>query len=113
MRNMSFAKTTHQMRNRKKTVTRRYGWWFLKRGDRVQAVEKAMGLKKGQKVKKICVIEITNTYRDNLQCLTQQECILEGFPSETPAWLRELLYSMCPKHEWPNTPNRIEFKYID
>lgn len=81
-------------------------------GDRLQAVEKAMGLKKGEKVKRICIIEVTNHYRDNLKCLTQQECILEGFPDKSPEDLRTLLYSMCPRHEWPNTPNRIEFKYV-
>ena len=45
-RNMSFAMTTEQIRARTKTVTRRFGWWFLKAGDQVWAVEKAMGLKK-------------------------------------------------------------------
>jgi hypothetical protein len=113
MRNMSFSKTTERMYAHRKYVTRRYGWWFLKVGDRVQAVEKSMGLRKGEKVKKICVIEITNHYRDNLKCLTQQECILEGFPDKSPDWLRELLYSICPKKEWSNTPNRIEFKFVD
>lgn len=113
MRNMSFSKTTAQMYERRKWVTRRYGWWFLKVGERIQAVEKAMGLQKGEKVKKICVIEVTNHYRDNLRYLTQQECILEGFPHISPEEFRAILYKMCPKDAWPNTPNRIEFKYVD
>jgi len=50
VRNMSFAMTTKQVRNQTKTVTRRFGWWFLKAGDIVQPVEKAMGLKKGEKI---------------------------------------------------------------
>lgn len=45
-RNMSFAMTTDQIREQSKTVTRRFGWWFLKSGDVVCGVEKAMGLKK-------------------------------------------------------------------
>ena len=52
MRNMSFTMTTRQIKNRSTTMTRRFGWWFLKPGDRIQAVEKGMGLKKGEKVKK-------------------------------------------------------------
>ena len=48
MRNMSFAMTTEAVRNQTKTVTRRFGWWFLKPGDMVQPVEKAMGLRKGE-----------------------------------------------------------------
>jgi len=32
-RNISFALTTQQVRNRTKTVTRRAGWLFLKAGD--------------------------------------------------------------------------------
>ena len=46
-RNMSFALTTEQFKARTKTVTRRFGWWFLKPGDVVRGVEKAMGLKPG------------------------------------------------------------------
>lgn len=49
MRRMSFSMTTAQMYARNKDVTRRFGWWFLKPGDRVMTVEKAMGLKKGEK----------------------------------------------------------------
>ena len=43
-RNMSFMLTTEQVRNKTKTVTRRLGWWFLKPGEIVNAVEKGMGL---------------------------------------------------------------------
>jgi len=115
MRNMSFSKTTEQMRTRKKWVTRRYGWWDLEIGDRLQAVEKGMGLKKGEKVKKICVIEVVNQYRDDLRNLDQEDCVAEGFPDKSVDEVRALIESLCPigRGEWPNTPNRIEFKYVD
>ena len=58
-RNMSFAITTSQVRDRSKTVTRRLGWRFLKRGDVVCAVVKNMGLKKGEKVQRLCRILIS------------------------------------------------------
>ncbi len=53
MRNMSFMLTTQQMQDRTKDVTRRVGWWFLKPGDVIMAVEKGMGLKKGEKIKRM------------------------------------------------------------
>ncbi len=49
---MSFRLTAEQMRARTKTVTRRLGWSSLKPGDIVQPVEKAQGLRKGEKVVK-------------------------------------------------------------
>ena len=112
MRNMSFSKTTEQARNRTKIVTRRWGWWFLLPGDRVQQVEKAMGLKKGEKVQKIHVIEIVSSRPDQLKNITQRECEREGFPNKSPKWLRQLLLSMKPKNFKGKHPNRIEFKYI-
>ena len=44
MRNMSFFMTTKQFEDGSKDITRRFGWWNLKPGDRVKAVKKAMGL---------------------------------------------------------------------
>ena len=113
MRNMSFSETTMQARDRSKTVTRRWGWWFLKPGDRVQQVEKAMGLKLGEKVKKIHVIEIVSSSLGRLGNITQRECEREGFPDKSPQWLRSLLCSMRPKKCKTEHPNRIEFKYVD
>ena len=113
MRNMSFSKTTEQVRNKTKTVTRRFGWWFLKPGDRVQAVEKAMGLKKGEKVKRICVIEIVSVRAESECAVTKAECVLEGFPDMSALQFRAMLWEeMCPQKE-PGKVNRIKFKYVD
>lgn len=70
MRNMSFSITTKQMYAGTKDVTRRLGWWNLKVGDVVMAVEKGMGLKKGEKVKRIYPIEIVSVSREPLQYIT-------------------------------------------
>ena len=113
MRNMSFSKTTKQAKNRSKTVTRRWGWWVLKPGDRVQQVERAMGLKLGERVRKIHVIEIVSSRWDPLSNITQSECVREGFPDRSPLWLRTLIMSMKPKKFKGEHPNRIEFKYVD
>ena len=111
-RNMSFAMTTDQMRARTKTVTRRFGWWFLKPGELVNAVERTMGLKRGEKVVAICPIEIVGTRSEPLNAITRADCILEGFPDLPP----ERFVAMLVAHYRcdPAKPvNRIEFKYLD
>ena len=111
-RNMSFSLTTEQVRNRSKTVTRRLGWWFLKPGDIVNAVEKAMGLKKGEKVKIICQIRIVSTRPEPLQDITNSDIIKEGFPNMS---IDEFIAMFCRSHKGcsPATiVNRIEFEYL-
>ncbi|KKN73192.1 hypothetical protein LCGC14_0403650 [marine sediment metagenome] len=111
MRNMSFAMTTEQVKARTKTVTRRFGWWFLKPGDKVQAVEKAMGLKKGQKIQRIAVIKIVSTRPEPLDEITKNDCIKEGFPEFEPS---DFVRMICEhyKQDSKRVINRIEFKYV-
>ena len=116
MRNMSFALTTEQARNKTKTVTRRFGWWFLKPGDRVQMVEKAMGLKKGEKVKKIHVIEVVSTkseYVCDIFNYPQEELAKEGFPNMTKWEFVDLLTKGKRRDRAYDLVNRIEFKYVE
>lgn len=111
-RNMSFILTTQQIEDRTKTVTRRLGWANLEPGDIIQAVEKGMGLKKGEKVKKICLIQIISNTREQLNMITKEECIKEGFPNFEPD---DFIHMFCNHNKC--TPftyvNRIEFKYIE
>lgn len=118
MRNMSFAMTTEQMRKREKSVTRRLGWSFLKPGDLVCAIEKGQGLKKGEKVKRITVIEIVDNYPEPLRYMLDRpdygdiEVIKEGFP-----WLtKEQFVAMFCTHNGvtpETTVNRVEFEFIE
>lgn len=109
MRNMSFAMIGPEMYAEIKNVTRRFGWWFLKPGDRVMAVEKAMGLKKGEKIIQIYEIEIISTRPEPLEAITQADVIREGFPN----WSPEQFINM-PVNHYKADPkkivNRIEFK---
>ena len=84
MRNMSFQLKTQQMYARSATVTRRFGWRNIKPGDLIQAIERGQGLKLGEKVVKICIIEIVSTRWEPLDAITKEDCILEGFPHLTP-----------------------------
>jgi len=113
MRNMSFAMTTEQIRQRTKTVTRRFGWWFLKPGDMVQPVEKAMGLKKGEKIKKIGgLIRIVAVRKEHLYMITKDDCIKEGFPHYTPDDFVKMMEAHYKRCDFYTQVNRIEFEYI-
>lgn len=115
MRNMSFSMTTQQVRDKTKTVTRRLGWADLRPGDQVCAVVKAMGLKRGEKVEKICVIQCVSNGRELVKDIyneyTQRELVAEGFPDMTPEEFVEMFceHNDCEPH---TTINRIEFKYV-
>jgi hypothetical protein len=113
MKHMSFALTKDQILEQTKTVTRRLGWDSLKPGDMIQPVEKCMGLKKGQKRKKIgCPIRITSFNKERLQDISRYEVEKEGFPDLNP---QEFISFFCKAMRCsPDTVvNRIEFEYVD
>ena len=110
MRNISFMITTQQMYDRTKTVTRRIGWTDLQPGDLLMAVEKGMGLKRGEKVKRIYPIRILSVRKEELQAITDEDVKLEGFPDMTTA---DFVAMFCNSHHGchPNTEvTRIEFE---
>lgn len=110
-RNMSFMLTTEQVRNKTKRVTRRLGWWNLKPGEIINACVKCMGLKKGEKIERICQIRIVSTRPEPLGDISQADVILEGFPD----WKPEQFVEMYCKHNkcTPETlVHRIEFEYV-
>ena len=111
MRNMSFMLTVEQMLNRTKTVTRRDGWWFLESGDVVMACVKCMGLKKGEKVKKLYPIIIISSTPEILAHITQEDCIKEGFPHYSPLQFTKM-FCKHNKCEASEIINRIEFKEV-
>ena len=111
MRNMSFMLTKKQIIHRTKTVTRRLGWNNLEIGDTIQAVEKCQGLKKGQKIKRLCKLKIISNRPTILVNVTKNDCIKEGFPNMSPL---EFIEMFCKEMKCsPYTVvNRIQFKYI-
>lgn len=112
MKAMSFMLTTDQVLKRTKDVTRRNGWLKLKSGDRVKAVRKAMGLKKGERQEVLSIIEIVTVTREPLNAITQEDVIREGFPEMTPAAFVDMF---CDSHRGvvPSTViTRIEFRYV-
>jgi len=120
MRNMSFALTTEQVRNRTKTVTRRIGWATLQPGTLIQPVVKGMGLRKGEKAEKIGgPIRVVDVWRGPLERMlgrfddfaASDESRLEGFPHLTS---EEFVEMFC-KHNGcasGDEVTRIEFEYL-
>lgn len=117
-RMISFSMTTPQFIAGTKDITRRMGWLFLKAGDELMAVEKAMGLGKGGKVKRLGIIRIVNVRREVLRRMFDDrtygnvELVREGFPLMTVKGFIELF---CTSHK-NCTPEsiitRIEFEKI-
>ncbi len=85
MRRMSFALTERQLLAGHKTVTRRLGWLSLKAGDELLAVDKCMGLKKGQRQRLLARIRVVSVRREPLFYANEHEARAEGFPEMTGA----------------------------
>src|SRR5437016_5637880 len=100
-RNISFSMTTPQFLDGSKDVTRRVGWEYLRVGDLLSAVEKGMGLKKGEKVKRIGTIRVVDVRQEPLDLMTRDpeygltECRREGFPNMAPS---EFIEFFCRGH---------------
>jgi hypothetical protein len=123
-RNISFALTTDQVRNRTKTVTRRLGWKDLQPGTILQPVVKAQGIPKGGKVEKIGgPIRVVSARRERLARLlyesdewAHREVVAEGFP----CWSRFDFFGFFSKSHGAKSEEqalkmevtRIEFEYL-
>ena len=111
-RNMSFSRTTEQIINRTKTVTRRLGWRNLRSGDRVWAVRKSMGLRKGEKVERLALLEIVDNRREFLWEVTADDVVREGFPEMSVRTFFALFVRINPRFHTDQRLSRIEFRYI-
>lgn len=111
MRRMSFALTERQLLDGTKTVTRRLGWSFLKPGDELLAVRKAMGLKRGEKQHVLAKIRVKSVRTVPAFDVTNQEAAREGFPNMSgPEFVEFFCRTMkcTPMHE----VTRIEFEKV-
>lgn len=84
MRLISFSLTTRQFLDGSKDVTRRIGWRSLKPGDRLMAVKKAMGLKRGEHPEKLGEIEVVKVSYEMVGAIDSADCKREGFPDLKP-----------------------------
>lgn len=115
MRRMSFSLTERPLLDGTKSVTRRLGWANLRPGERLLAVRKAMGLKKGERQVVLCEIEIVAVRRVWLRdpkWITPDDCAREGFPELTPAGFVLMFCSANRCHD-DCTVTRIEFRKVN
>lgn len=110
--NMSFSMTIEQIDEETKDVTRRNGWLTLKPGDTLWAVEKAMCLKFGEKVKRLKRIRVVSTRRESVNVITLDDVRREGFPGKSCAWFIDL-YCKANKCGPRDLCTRIEFEYLE
>ncbi len=117
MRNMSFSMTPDQIRNKTKTVTRRFGWADLKPGDRLRPVFKCQGLRRDQKVERLLpdneCIEVVKAGEEPLAVMSQSDCVKEGFPEMTPLDFLQFLMAKYTELTPFSDMNRIEFIYVE
>lgn len=109
-RMISFSMTEPQFIDGSKDVTRRMGWKRLRAGDRLIAVRKAMGLKAGEKVHRLGMIEVISVRREPLWKINADECRREGFPEMTPV---DFMDFFCKGHRGCSASSivtRIEFR---
>ena len=112
-RNISFALTTEQFKNRTKTVTRRKGWKNLKAGDILMGCEKCMGLKPGEKIQRLGLIRVIDARREVLFAITNDDVAREGFPGKDRKWFIDMfIREMKPKALHLTMVTRIEFECL-
>ena len=124
---MSVAMTTEAVIERRKTVTRRKGWWLDKNGrrlllpgDRLTLVRKAMGRKPGEPLVRLAEVEVVDVRREPLRDVVERgELTREGFPEwDTPddAWgaFEFIDRYFTPQGIDPlDDVTRIEWRYLD
>jgi hypothetical protein len=108
---LSVALTTQAVRDRRKTVTRRLGWLFLKPGTRLTLCEKVQGRRPGEPLVRICDVEVVSVRREPLNTITAADVAAEGFPGQTP---QEFVAFFCEHmHVDPATEvTRLEWRYL-
>ncbi|WP_236723792.1 MULTISPECIES: hypothetical protein [Mycobacterium] len=108
---MSVALTTDQVRRQEKTVTRRVGWRMLKPGDLVTLCPKVRGRRAGEALERIVTVEIVSTRREQLNAITPNDVLAEGFPGVAPAEFVEFFTSTHSGVTPETEVTRIEWTY--
>jgi hypothetical protein len=82
---MSVSHTEAAVVARRKTVTRRLGWRFLKAGDHLTLCRKVMGRKPNEPLVRLAEVEVVSVRREFLLSMTEAEVLLEAVPPSSAA----------------------------
>lgn len=129
---MSVAFTEQAVVERRKTVTRRKGWWVNKNGDRLllpgnrlTLCRKVMGRKPGEPIVRLCDVEVIDVRREPLcgvagpyviddhGTVTYPEMAAEGFPDMDPSEFMRRYFTDAQRIRPMDDVTRIEWRYLD
>lgn len=113
---MSVSHTEQAVVERRKTVTRRLGWTFLKPGDRLTLCRKVMGRRNGEPLVRLAEVEVVSLRREPLQDMDPDDVAREAVPGleevfdpfDWVQWFAETMH--C--NPWTEV-TRIEWRYLD
>lgn len=128
---MSVALTEQAVRERRKTVTRRLGWWedrrgrrLIQPGDRLTLVRKSMGRKPGEALVRLAEVEVVDVRRERLWDITDEDVVREGVDPDlfdehytdtgnptAQAWVRWFCDELDVEPD--RVVTRIEWRYLD
>jgi hypothetical protein len=109
---MSVSLTEQAVRDRRKTVTRRLGWKFLKPGDTLTLCRKVMGRKPSEPLVRICEVEVVDVRRERLDAITDDDVTREGFPDHWNHMTFVLFFIRQFNVTYDTEVTRIEWRYI-
>lgn len=117
---MSVSFTEQAVVERRKTVTRRKGWWLDKRGcrllvpgDRLTLCRKVMGRKPGEPLVRLCEVEVVSVRREPLAVIGRADVAREGFPGMHPSEFIQRFFVDAQGVAGTDEVTRIEWRYLE
>ncbi len=123
---MSVAMTADAVVERRKTVTRRKGWWedkngrrLLKPGDTLTLCKKVQGRKPGDPIERLAEVEVVDIRREPLRNATRYsmetwpEVVAEGFPRMPAHEFIQRFFIDAQGIQPDDLVTRIEWRYLD
>lgn len=116
---MSVAYTEDAVVARRKTVTRRLGWVFLRPGDRLTLVRKSMGRKPGEPLVRLAEVKVVGVRFERLCDIAPADVEREGFPDwSTGEFVEHFIRLAHLRYRDGRAPDetivtRIEWVYLD
>jgi hypothetical protein len=116
---MSVAMTVDAVIERRKTVTRRKGWWLDKNGRRILKPGDRLILHSGDQGDTLAEVEVVDVSREPLMRLLRNkrwafgELRKEGVPRMTPADFAHRYFVEAQGMSLDDKVTRIEWRYID